>query len=98
MDHRHGGKGTDFASSRFFNQPRKDALIQGEWIHEDDSPRRPDLTLLVGPKKKYPLVTGGEFTANAMKMYYAALKAATENQDDSKAVPQVQSRVVAATA
>jgi hypothetical protein len=43
------------ACPRFFNQPRKDALIQG-------------------PKKKYPMVTGGEFTKNAMKLYYAALQ------------------------
>lgn len=45
---------------RFFNQPRKDALIQG-------------------PKKKYPMVTGGEFTANAMSLYYAGLKAEVES-------------------
>lgn len=43
-------------SIAFFNQPCKDALIQG-------------------PKKKYPLVTGTEYTANAMKQYYAALQA-----------------------
>lgn len=43
----------------YFNQPRKDALIQG-------------------PKKKYPLVTGAEFTANAMNMYYSGLKAKVE--------------------
>ena len=28
--------------------------------------------------KKYPQVTGGEFTANAMKLYYAALKEKSE--------------------
>lgn len=49
----------------FFNQPRKDTLIQG-------------------PKKKYPMVTGGEFTANAMKLYYAALKSKVEAQDVQK--------------
>ncbi|EMC96204.1 hypothetical protein BAUCODRAFT_466821 [Baudoinia panamericana UAMH 10762] len=46
-------------SIAFFNQPRKDTLIQG-------------------PKEKYSLVTGGQFTANAMQMYYAALKAKVE--------------------
>lgn len=44
---------------RFFNQPRKEALIQG-------------------PKKKYPMVTGGEFTKNAMNLYYAGAKAKLE--------------------
>ena len=28
-------------------------------------------TLIQGPKKKYPLVTGAEFTKNAMRMYYS---------------------------
>ncbi|KAK4561461.1 hypothetical protein LTR86_004779 [Recurvomyces mirabilis] len=75
-------KGDNFGerySIAFFNQPRKNALLQG-------------------PKKKYPLVTGGEFTANAMKMYYAALEAATKSHDQSKATPDLSSRVVAATA
>lgn len=42
-------------SIAFFNQPCKDALIQG-------------------PMKKYPLVTGEQFTANAMDTYYKTLK------------------------
>lgn len=32
-------------------------------------------TLIQGPKKKYPLVTGEEFTRNAMDRFYAAIKA-----------------------
>ncbi|KAK5127338.1 hypothetical protein LTR85_006677 [Meristemomyces frigidus] len=55
-------------SIAFFNQPRKDALIQG-------------------PKKKYPLVTGGEFTAKAMKMYFAALQSKLDAQ-----TPAIQAR------
>jgi isopenicillin N synthase-like dioxygenase len=43
-------------SIAFFNQPRKDARIQG-------------------PKKKYPVVTGEEFIANAMNTHYTALQA-----------------------
>jgi isopenicillin N synthase-like dioxygenase len=43
-------------SIAFFNQPCKDALIQG-------------------PKKKYPLVTGEQFTKRAMDMYFAAAMA-----------------------
>lgn len=47
-------------SMAFFNQPCKDAVIQGQ-------------------KKKYLMVTGEQFTANAMKTYFAALKAKTES-------------------
>ncbi|KAL3477336.1 hypothetical protein BJX99DRAFT_226399 [Aspergillus californicus] len=46
----------DRYSIAFFNQPCKDAQIQG-------------------PRKKYPLVTGEEFNANAMKRNFAALQA-----------------------
>ncbi|KAF3013035.1 hypothetical protein E8E14_009455 [Neopestalotiopsis sp. 37M] len=49
-------------SIAFFNQPCKDALIQG-------------------PKKKYPMVTGEQFTANAMATYYKALKDKLEEQE-----------------
>lgn len=48
-------------SMAFFNQPCKDALIQG-------------------PKKKYPLVTGEQFNANAMQRHYTALKEKVEKQ------------------
>ncbi|TVY21741.1 UPF0676-like protein [Lachnellula arida] len=48
-------------SIAFFNQPCKDAVIQG-------------------PKKKYPEVTGEQFTANAMKTHFAALKAKRESE------------------
>jgi len=48
-------------SIAFFNQPCKDAIIQG-------------------PKKKYPEVTGEQFTANAMKTYFAALNAKRESE------------------
>lgn len=43
-------------SIAFFNQPVKDAIIQG-------------------PKKKYPEVTGEQFTRAAMDKYYATLRA-----------------------
>ncbi|KAL4784475.1 hypothetical protein BJX76DRAFT_347824 [Aspergillus varians] len=46
----------DRYSIAFFNQPCKDARIQG-------------------PGKKYPMVTGEEFNANAMKRNFAALQA-----------------------
>ncbi|KAL8366368.1 hypothetical protein RB595_004915 [Gaeumannomyces hyphopodioides] len=46
-------------SMAFFNQPCRDAVIQG-------------------PKKKYPAVTGAEFTRKAMENSYKALKAKTE--------------------
>lgn len=42
-------------SIAFFNQPCRDALIQG-------------------PLKKYPLVTGEEFTRNAMNRNFRALE------------------------
>ncbi|OIW32608.1 leucoanthocyanidin dioxygenase [Coniochaeta ligniaria NRRL 30616] len=48
-------------SIAFFNQPRKDALIQG-------------------PKKKYPLVTGEQFIAEAMATHFAALQAKLKSQ------------------
>ncbi|KAF7596959.1 hypothetical protein BBP40_011325 [Aspergillus hancockii] len=46
----------DRYSIAYFNQPCKDALIQG-------------------PKKKYPMLTGEEFNAQAMKRNFAALQA-----------------------
>ncbi|KAL2802033.1 hypothetical protein BJX63DRAFT_136250 [Aspergillus granulosus] len=45
----------DRYSIAFFNQPCKDAKIQG-------------------PKQKYPMLTGEEFNANAMKRNFAALQ------------------------
>ncbi|KAJ5129048.1 hypothetical protein N7448_002761 [Penicillium atrosanguineum] len=45
----------DRYSIAYFNQPCKDALIQG-------------------PFKKYPMVTGAQFTENAMKRNFAALQ------------------------
>ncbi|KAJ5547680.1 hypothetical protein N7513_004914 [Penicillium frequentans] len=45
----------DRYSIAYFNQPCKDALIQG-------------------PLKKYPMVTGAQFTDNAMKRNFAALQ------------------------
>ncbi|ETS85896.1 hypothetical protein PFICI_03921 [Pestalotiopsis fici W106-1] len=50
-------------SIAFFNQPCKDALIQG-------------------PKKKYPMVTGEQFTANAMGTYYKALQTKLKEQQN----------------
>ena len=58
-------------SIAFFNQPCKDAVIQG-------------------PKKKYPMVTGEQFTANAMKTYFAALKAKIENTE-RESTPSISS-------
>ncbi|KAG0645531.1 oxidoreductase [Hyphodiscus hymeniophilus] len=42
--------------------------------------------IIQGPKKKYPMVTGEQFTANAMQKYFSALKAKTESMagDSSK--------------
>ncbi|KAJ6028373.1 hypothetical protein N7540_003949 [Penicillium herquei] len=45
----------DRYSIAYFNQPCKDALIQG-------------------PRKKYPMVTGAQFTDSAMKRNFAALQ------------------------
>ncbi|KAJ5646384.1 hypothetical protein N7490_002756 [Penicillium lividum] len=45
----------DRYSIAYFNQPCKDALIQG-------------------PQKKYPMVTGAQFTESAMKRNFAALQ------------------------
>ncbi|OCL06284.1 iron/ascorbate family oxidoreductase [Glonium stellatum] len=53
----------DRYSIAYFNQPCKDAVIQG-------------------PKRKYPVVTGEEFTAAAMKRNFAAL------QEKKKALAQ----------
>lgn len=53
-------------SIAFFNQPCKDARIQG-------------------PKKKYPLVTGEEFTRNAMSRNFKALKDKLEREQKWKA-------------
>ncbi|KAF2454237.1 hypothetical protein BDY21DRAFT_353403 [Lineolata rhizophorae] len=57
----------DRYSIAFFNQPCKDAAIQG-------------------PKKKYPIVTGEEFTANAMKRNYAALEAKRREMSSTKEI------------
>ncbi|KAJ9144342.1 Leucoanthocyanidin dioxygenase [Coniochaeta hoffmannii] len=55
-------------SIAFFNQPRKDALIQG-------------------PKKKYPAVTGEQFTAAAMATHFAALQAKLKSKTDVEPSP-----------
>ncbi|KAF2663496.1 Clavaminate synthase-like protein [Microthyrium microscopicum] len=52
-------------SIAFFNQPCKDAKIQG-------------------PLKKYPLVTGAEFTKNAMARNFAALQAKIHKEEETK--------------
>ncbi|CAI6088349.1 unnamed protein product [Clonostachys chloroleuca] len=54
-------------SIAFFNQPCKDALIQG-------------------PKKKYPMVTGQQFTANAMELHYKGLKRKLEQNSTSQVI------------
>ena len=41
-------------------------------------------TLVQGPKKKYPLVTGEQFTMNAMRIQYGALKQKLEEQATRK--------------
>lgn len=51
----------DRYSMVFFNQPRRDTIIQG-------------------PRRKYPAVTGAEFTASAMKRNFAALRSKLEEQ------------------
>ena len=38
--------------------------------------------LIQGPKKKYPLVTGAEFTTNAMNMYYSKTSKAERQQPE----------------
>jgi isopenicillin N synthase-like dioxygenase len=57
-------------------------------------------TLIQGPKKKYPLVTGEEFTAKAMKRNFDALQAKLKRTDDEKPVaqPPVAAQPVSATA
>lgn len=58
------GEGDNYSerySMAYFNQPCKDALVQG-------------------PKKKYPMVTGEQFTANAMELHYKKLKAKVSEQ------------------
>ncbi|KAF2108581.1 hypothetical protein BDV96DRAFT_262460 [Lophiotrema nucula] len=52
-------------SIAFFNQPCKDAKIQG-------------------PLKKYPLVTGEEFTRNAMTRNYKAIQDKLKKEEDVK--------------
>jgi isopenicillin N synthase-like dioxygenase len=52
-------------SIAFFNQPCKDAKIQG-------------------PCKKYPLVTGEEFTKNAMSRNFKALQEKLKKEEDNK--------------
>jgi isopenicillin N synthase-like dioxygenase len=63
-------------SIAFFNQPCKDAKIQG-------------------PLQKYPLITGEEFTRNAMQRNFAALQAKLNKEVspqnlESKVLPQVR--------
>jgi len=56
--------------------------------------------VIQGPKKKYPVVTGHQFTANAMKTYFAALKTKLES-DTPKPTTHAQepvSTIVSATA
>lgn len=52
-------------SIAFFNQPCKDAQIQG-------------------PRKKYPLVTGEQFTAKAMGVHYTALQEKLRQQEQER--------------
>ncbi|KAH5999054.1 hypothetical protein HBI83_224710 [Parastagonospora nodorum] len=66
-------------SIAFFNQPVKDAIIQG-------------------PLKKYPAVTGEEFTRKAMEKFYGALRdklAAKEREEKTAPVDAAQSRIAA---
>jgi isopenicillin N synthase-like dioxygenase len=53
-----------------------------------------------GPLKKYPLVTGEEFTRNAMNRNYQALQDKLRKEDDQKPKAQnlASSRAVSATA
>lgn len=66
-------------SIAFFNQPCKDALIQG-------------------PSKKYPLVTGEQFTANAMGTYYNALQEKLKEQETAEVHQPVASTQFVETA
>ena len=59
----------------FFNQPCKDAKIQG-------------------PLKKYPLVTGEEFTKNAMSRNYKALQEKLGGEEGQKPQAADQAPVV----
>ncbi|KAF2091768.1 2OG-Fe(II) oxygenase superfamily protein [Saccharata proteae CBS 121410] len=73
----------DRYSIAFFNQPNKDALIQG-------------------PLKKYPVITGQDFTANAMKRNFAALEAKRRalaegvGKEETMKAPDVSAAVSAA--
>ena len=53
-------------SIAFFNQPCRDAQIQG-------------------PLKKYPLVTGEEFTKNAMNCNFKSLQDKLRKEEEAKA-------------
>jgi len=66
-------------SIAYFNQPCRDAKIQG-------------------PAKKYSMVTGEEFTRNAMQRNFAALRAKLEEAEKNKATGHsvVQTQVQAA--
>lgn len=66
-------------SIAFFNQPCKDAQIQG-------------------PLKKYPLVTGEEFTRNAMTRNFKALKDKLEKEQENKHVNESGAPMVSAQA
>jgi isopenicillin N synthase-like dioxygenase len=70
-------------SIAFFNQPCKDAKIQG-------------------PLKKYPVVTGEEFTRNAMSRNYQAIQEKLKKEKELVAkaveVDATTARTVSATA
>ncbi|KAJ4348492.1 uncharacterized protein N0V89_009868 [Didymosphaeria variabile] len=66
-------------SIAFFNQPCKDAKIQG-------------------PMKKYPLVTGEEFTRNAMTRNYKAIQTKLQKEDDQKVAAPESSKAISAQA
>lgn len=66
-------------SIAFFNQPCKDAKIQG-------------------PLKKYPLVTGEEFTRNAMSRNFKALQDKLRKEEESRSKGFEQAPTVSAQA
>lgn len=57
-------------------------------------------TVIQGPKKKYPEITGRQFIANAMNTHFAALKKQVENEDGQvdKTFPAEGAPIVKATA
>ncbi|KAF2705156.1 Clavaminate synthase-like protein [Pleomassaria siparia CBS 279.74] len=66
-------------SIAFFNQPCRDAKIQG-------------------PAKKYPLVTGEEFTRNAMTRNYKALQDKLKSDEVASKEPQLEGGAAAVSA